>query len=125
MQQTLIIFKPSAVERGLVGTVLARFEAKGLAITGMKMMQLSPEILREHYAHLVDRPFFPSIVASMTASPVIVMCLKGVDAIRVVRSMTGDTNGRTAAPGSIRGDFYMSNQENIIHASSSVEDAEV
>ena len=125
MQQTLIIFKPSAVERGLVGTVLARFEAKGLAITGMKMMQLSPEILREHYAHLVDRPFFPSIVASMTASPVIVMCLKGVDAIRVVRSMTGDTNGRTAAPGSIRGDFSMSNQENIIHASSSVEDAEV
>ncbi len=123
MQQTLIIFKPSAVERGLVGTVLARFEAKGLAITGMKMMQLSPEILREHYAHLVDRPFFPSIVASMTASPV--MCLKGVDAIRVVRSMTGDTNGRTAAPGSIRGDFSMSNQENIIHASSSVEDAEV
>ena len=115
MQQTLIIFKPSAVERGLVGTVLARFEAKGLAITGMKMMQLSPEILREHYAHLVDRPFFPSIV----------MCLKGVDAIRVVRSMTGDTNGRTAAPGSIRGDFSMSNQENIIHASSSVEDAEV
>ena len=125
MQQTLIIFKPSAVERGLVGTVLARFEAKGLAITGMKMMQLSPEILREHYAHLVDRPFFPSIVASMTASPVIVMCLKGVDAIWVVRSMTGDTNGRTAAPGSIRGDFSMSNQENIIHASSSVEDAEV
>ena len=125
MQQTLVIFKPSSIERRLVGRVLARFEAKGLIIAGMKMMQLSPEILREHYAHLVDRPFFPSIVASMTASPVIVMCLKGVDAIRVVRSMTGDTNGRTAAPGSIRGDFSMSNQENIIHASSSVEDAEV
>lgn len=124
IQHTLVIFKPSAVERGLVGRVLARFEAKGLSITGMKMMRLSLEILKEHYAHLVDRPFFPSIVASMTASPVIVMCLKGVDAIQVVRSMTGDTNGRTAAPGTIRGDFSMSNQENIIHASSSPEDAE-
>lgn len=125
MQQTLIIFKPSAVERGLVGTVLARFEAKGLAITGMKMMQLSPEILREHYAHLVDRPFYPSVVASMTACPVIVMCLRGVDAVKVVRAMTGATDGRQAAPGTIRGDFSMSNQENIIHASSSPEDAEV
>ncbi len=125
MQQTLIIFKPSAVERGLVGTVLARFEAKGLAITGMKMMQLSPEILREHYAHLVDRPFFPILLESMTATPVIVLCLKGVEAVEVVRSMTGATNGRQAAPGTIRGDFAMSNQENIIHASSSPEDAEV
>ncbi len=124
IQQTLVIFKPSSVERGLVGRVLARFEAKGLVIAGMKMMQLSPEILREHYAHLVDLPFFPSIVASMTACPVIVMCLKGVEAIQVVRSMTGATNGRQAAPGTIRGDFAMSNQENIIHASSSPEDAE-
>ena len=125
IQQTLVIFKPSAVERGLVGRVLSRFEAKGLTITGMKMMQLSPEILREHYAHLVDLPFFPSIVESMTACPVIVMCLKGIEAIKVVRSMTGATNGREAAPGTIRGDFAMSNQENIIHASSSPEDAEV
>lgn len=125
MQQTLVIFKPSSIERGLVGWVLARFEAKGLIIAGMKMMQLSPEILREHYAHLVDRPFFPSILESMTASPVIVLCLKGVEAIQVVRSMTGATNGRQAAPGTIRGDFAMSNQENIIHASASPEDAEV
>lgn len=124
MQQTLIIFKPSAVGRALVGRVLARFEAKGLIISAMKMMQLTPELLREHYAHLVDLPFFPSIVASMTASPVIVMVLKGIDAINVVRSMTGATNGRQAAPGTIRGDFAMSNQENIIHASSSPEDAE-
>ncbi|MCM1051189.1 MAG: nucleoside-diphosphate kinase [Paenibacillus sp.] len=124
MEQTLIIFKPSSLERGLVGRVLARFESKGLIIAGMKMMQLSPEILSEHYAHLVDRPFYPSVVASMTACPVIVMCLRGVDAIQVVRSMTGATNGRQAAPGTIRGDFSMSNQENIIHASSSPEDAE-
>lgn len=125
MQQTLVIFKPSSIERGLVGRVLARFEAKGLIIAGMKMMQLSPEILREHYAHLVERPFFPEVLKSMTATPVIVMCLKGVDAIQVVRGMTGVTNGRQAAPGTIRGDFSMSNQENIIHASSSPEDAEV
>ena len=125
MQQTLVIFKPSSIERRLVGRVLARFEAKGLIIAGMKMMQLSPEILREHYAHLVDRPFFPILLESMTATPVIVLCLKGVEAIEVVRSMTGATNGRQAAPGTIRGDFAMSNQENIIHASSSPEDAEV
>jgi nucleoside-diphosphate kinase len=125
MEQTLIIFKPSSLERGLVGRVLSRFESKGLAIAGMKMMQLSPEILREHYAHLVDRPFYPSVVASMTACPVIVMCLRGVDAVKVVRAMTGATDGRQAAPGTIRGDFSMSNQENIIHASSSPEDAEV
>ena len=125
IQQTLVIFKPSAIERGLVGRVLARFEAKGLIIAGMKMMQLSPEILREHYAHLLDRPFFPSIEASMTACPVIVLCLKGVDAIQVVRAMTGATNGRQAAPGTIRGDFSMSGQENIVHASSSPEDADV
>lgn len=124
MEQTLIIFKPSAIERGLVGRVLERFESKGLSICGMKMMRLSPEILKEHYSHLTDRPFFPSIVASMTASPVIVMVLKGVDAIQVVRLMTGATNGRQAAPGTIRGDFALSGQENIIHASSSAEDAE-
>ncbi|MDE6859086.1 MAG: nucleoside-diphosphate kinase [Duncaniella sp.] len=124
MEQTLIIFKPSALGRALVGKVLSRFEQKGLTISGMKMMKLSEELLKEHYAHLVDRPFFPEIVASMTASPVIVACLKGVEAINVVRSMTGTTNGRQAAPGTIRGDFSMSNQENIIHASSSPEDAQ-
>ncbi len=124
MEQTLIIFKPSAMQRGLVGHIIARFQQKGLVIAGIKMMQLDEKILREHYAHLVDKPFFPSILNSMTASPVIVMLLRGVDAINVVRLMTGATNGRQAAPGTIRGDFSMSNQENIIHASSSVEDAE-
>lgn len=125
MEQTLVIFKPSAVGRNLVGQVLARFEQKGLIIAGMKMMQLSEEILREHYAHLVNRPFFHEILDSMTATPVIVLCLRGVDAIDVVRLMTGSTNGRQAAPGTIRGDFAMSNQENIVHASSSPEDAAV
>lgn len=89
------------------------------------MMQLDEAILREHYAHLVDKPFFPSIVESMTASPVIVMCLKGVDVVSVFREMTGVTNGRKAAPGTLRGDFCMSGQLNIIHASDSVENARI
>ena len=125
MEQTLIIFKPSSIERGFVGQIIARFQQKGLVITGIKMMQLSEELLREHYAHLVDRPFFPFILDSMTASPVIIMALKGKDAVKVVRLMTGATNGNEALPGTIRGDFSMSGQENIIHASSSIEDAEV
>lgn len=124
MEQTLIIFKPSSMARGYVGNILTRFEQKGLIITGMKMMQLDETILREHYAHLVDRPFFPSIIESMTATPVIVMALKGKDAIKVVRLMVGATNGREALPGTIRGDFSLSGQENLVHASSSVEDAE-
>lgn len=124
METTLIIFKPSAISRRLVGEVLNRFERKGLTIVAMKMMWLNEDILREHYAHLVDKPFFPSIVSSMMATPVICMALRGVDAIKVVRSLTGATNGREAAPGTIRGDFSMSNQANIIHASSSAEDAE-
>lgn len=121
MQQSLIIIKPSGVERGLVGKIIDRFQQKGLIIAGLKMMMLNEEILREHYAHLVDRPFFPSILSSMMASPVVVMCVKGKDAVAVVRSMVGVTNSRNAAPGTIRGDFGMSSQENIIHASDSEE----
>jgi len=124
MQQTLVIFKPSAVQRGLIGQILTRFEQKGLKIVAMKMATLSEEILSEHYAHLVDRPFFPFILASMTASPVVLMVLEGVDAIKVVRLLTGATNSREALPGTIRGDFSMSGQENVIHASSSPEDAQ-
>lgn len=125
MEQTLVILKPSAIERGLVGEVISRIQNKGLIITGMKMMQLDEAILREHYAHLVDRPFFPSIVASMVASPVICMVLKGVDAVETFRKMTGSTNGRKAEPGTLRGDFCMSGQANIVHASDSVENAKI
>lgn len=125
MEQTLVILKPSAVERCLIGEIISRIQNKGLIICGLKMMQLDEAILREHYSHLVDRPFFPSIVESMTASPVIVMCLKGVDAVSVFRQMTGVTNGRNAAPGTLRGDLCMSGQANIIHASDSVENAKI
>lgn len=91
----------------------------------MKMMQLDEKILREHYAHLVDKPFFPSIVKSMTASPVVVMALKGVDAVKVYREMTGVTNGRNAAPGTLRGDLCMSGQANIVHASDTPENGKI
>ncbi len=123
MEQTFIILKPSAIRRSLVGDVIARFQRKGLFISGIKMMQLDEAILREHYAHLVDRPFFPSLVNSMTATPVIVMVLKGKDVVEVVRAMVGATNSRVAAPGTIRGDFGMSGQANIVHASDSPENA--
>lgn len=125
MEQTLVILKPSAVERHLIGEVVNRIEKRGLVISGMKMMQLDEQILREHYSHLVDKPFFPSIVESMTACPVIVMVLSGVDVVSVFRTMTGVTNGRAAAPGTLRGDYCMSGQANIVHASDSVENAKI
>lgn len=125
MQTTLVIIKPSGIQRGISGEVISRFEKKGLFIAGMKMMELSEQMLREHYAHLVDRPFFPLLLKSMMATPVIVMALKGLDAVEVVRGMTGATNSRKALPGTIRGDFGMSGQENIIHASDSPENAAI
>ncbi|MDE6008695.1 MAG: nucleoside-diphosphate kinase [Muribaculaceae bacterium] len=125
MEQTLVILKPSCVARGLMGEVISRIEKKGIIITAMKMMQLNEKILREHYAHLVDRPFFPGLAASMMATPVVCMVLKGVDVVEVFRKMTGATNGRKAEPGTIRGDLSMSGQANIIHASDSVENAKI
>lgn len=125
MQQSLIILKPSTIQRGLAGQVIDRFLKKGLLIAGIKMMRLSDRLLAEHYAHLVDRPFYPSLVRSMQATPVIVMCLRGVDAVEVIRQMIGATNSRKALPGTIRGDFGMSGQENIVHASDSPENAEI
>lgn len=125
MERTLIIIKPSGVIRSLVGRILERFESKGLKIAGLKMMTLNEQILREHYAHLVDKPFFPSLLNSMMASPVVVACIEGVEAVSVVRLMTGVTNARKAEPGTIRGDFGMSGQENIIHASDSPENAAI
>lgn len=123
MEQTLCILKPSAVGRFLMGEIISRIERKGLIISGMKMMQLDEEILRAHYAHLVDKPFFPEIVKSMTATPVVVLAISGVDAVNVFRAMTGVTNGRQAQSGTLRGDFCMSNQANIVHASDSEENA--
>ncbi len=123
MEQTLVILKPSALQRSLVGEVIRRFELKGLQLVGIKMMQLDDEILAEHYAHLADKPFFQRIKDGMMITPVIVSCWQGLDAVNVVRNITGSTNGREAAPGTIRGDFSSSIQENIVHTSDSPDNA--
>ncbi len=123
MEQTLVILKPGTLQRGLAGEIIHRFERKGLKLIGIKMMQLTDEILSEHYSHLSTKSFFQRVKDSMMAAPVIVCCLEGVDAIQVVRTLAGPTNGRLAAPGTIRGDYSMSFQENIVHASDSPETA--
>lgn len=125
MEKTLVILKPCTVERGLIGEIISRFEKKGLYLVGMKMTWLTDEILSEHYAHLKDRSFFQRIKDAMSGCPVIVCCWEGVDAIQVVRTLAGATNGRNAAPGTIRGDYSMSVQENIVHASDSPETATI
>lgn len=125
MEKTLVILKPSCVQRALIGEVISRFEKKGLRLSGMKMMQLNNDILDVHYAHLKDKPFFQRVKNSMKASPVVVQCWSGKDAAKVVRNIIGITNGRNAAAGTIRGDFSMSFQENIVHASDSAESAEL
>ena len=125
MEKTLIILKPGAVQRGLMGEIISRFEKKGLFIVGMKMIWLTDELLEEHYSHLKDKPFFRGIKDSMKACPVVAICLEGVDTVSVVRSLVGVTNGRVAQPGTVRGDYCMSIQENIVHASDSLETAEI
>ena len=124
-EKTLIILKPSAVQRGLIGEIINRFERKGLSLSGLKMVWLSDEILSEHYCHLKDKPFFQKVKNSMNVCPVIVCCWKGKDAVKVVRALTGVTNSREALPGTIRGDYSMSMQENIIHTSDSLETAAI
>lgn len=124
LERTLVLLKPCTIERALIGEIVSRFEKKGLRIAGMKMMQLDDEILAEHYSHLVGKSFFGILKESMMRTPVIAMCLEGIDAITVVRNITGSTNGRVADVGTIRGDYCMSNQQNIVHASDSPESAE-
>ena len=124
MERTLVIIKPCALQRGLAGEILSRFERKGLRIVALKMYRFTKEKCAEHYAHLTQKPFYHIIEASMMAAPVILVCLEGVDAVSVVRDMTGSTNGRKALPGTVRGDYCMSHQENIIHASDSPESAQ-
>lgn len=125
MEKTLVILKPCTIQRGLIGEIVSRFEKKGLRLAGMKMTWLTDEILSEHYAHLKERSFFQRIKDAMSGCPVIVCCWVGVDAIQVVRLLAGATNGRNAQPGTIRGDYSMSVQENIVHASDSPETAAV
>ena len=107
----------------MIGLITGRFESKGLKVAGLKMMQLTDGILNEHYGHLSDKPFFPRIKSFMQETPVLALCLEGVEAVDVVRSLCGVTNARQAAPGTIRGDFAMSVQCNLVHASDSLETA--
>ncbi|MBI3946463.1 MAG: nucleoside-diphosphate kinase [Armatimonadetes bacterium] len=120
MEQTLVILKPDAVRRGLLGEIIARLERKGLRIAALKMARLGDEILREHYAHHAGKPFFPGLLAFMTSSPVVMMVIEGLDAVTVVRDLCGPTNCRKAPAGTIRGDYGMSQQMNLIHASDSL-----
>ena len=125
MEKTLVIIKPSGVQRGLVGEVIRRFELKGLQLCGMKITLLDDLILREHYSHLSQESYFGRIIKSMTSSPVVLLCLSGVECVQVVRTMAGITNGRVAPMGTIRGDLSMSMQENIVHTSDSTENAKI
>jgi len=124
-EKTLIILKPDTIHRGLIGEIVNRFERKGLKIVGMKMIQLEDALLEAHYAHIADKPFFQGIKTFMKASPVVVMALSGIGAVNATRLIVGPTKGYEAAAGTIRGDFSLSTQSNIVHASDSVENGEL
>ncbi len=123
LETTLILFKPDAIEKNLTGKVLARFEDAGLVIRAIKMMRLDDAVLREHYSHIADKPFFPEIVNFMSKTPVIALALQGDDVINRVRDLLGPTNSKAAAPGTIRGDFGEDVMVNVCHASDSAEAA--
>ncbi len=123
MERTLVILKPDALQRGLVGSIVGRFEQKGLKLVAMRMQALNPDILEQHYAHHVGKPFFPGLKLYMSSAPCILMIWQGLDAVDTVRKLCGITKARAAEAGSIRGDFAMSQQMNLVHASDSVESA--
>jgi nucleoside-diphosphate kinase len=123
MERTLVLLKPDALQRGLLGEILGRFERKGLKVVGMKMMQLTDALLDEHYSHLNHLPFFGEIKNFMMRTPVVALCLEGVDCIDAVRLLCGETLARRAPAGTIRGDLGMSIQANLVHASDSPETA--
>ena len=125
MQKTFVIFKPDCMEKRLVGTVLSRFEAAGFAIVGCKMARLTPALLREHYAHVADKPFYPEIEQFMSSRPVIMVALEGADVVQKVRDLLGPTDSRKAAKGTIRGDFGTEMMKNVVHASDSDENAKM
>jgi nucleoside-diphosphate kinase len=123
-ERTLVLVKPDAVRRGLVGEVISRFERKGLTIEETRLRTMDAALADQHYAEHVDKPFYPPLKDFMTSGPLVAMVLSGDSAIEVVRALTGATDGRKAAPGTIRGDYSLSNRENLVHASDSPESAE-
>ena len=123
-EKVLVILKPDAIVRGIVGEVITRFEKKGLKILGTKMHNISDVLLEEHYAHVADKPFFKDIRSYMQASPVILMAFSGVNAVKASRMIVGATDGSEAAAGTIRGDFALSIDYTIVHASDTPENGE-
>ena len=117
MERTLILFKPDCVQRRLVGRILSRFEDKGFNVVAMKLLRVTPELAKRHYAEHVHKPFYPGLEAYITSAPIVAAVLEGLETIRVVREMLGATSGLKAAPGTIRGDFSTSRQMNLVHAS--------
>jgi nucleoside-diphosphate kinase len=123
MQSTLIIFKPDCVQRRLVGSILRRFEEKGLLIAALKMIKVDRVLAEKHYGEHKGKPFFGGLIDFITGGPVVVGVLEGTEAIAIVRGMLGATNGAAAAPGTIRGDYSISKQNNLLHGSDSPESA--
>lgn len=123
-EKTLVLVKPDAIQRGLLGEIVTRFEKKGLKLVGVKMIALDEALLREHYAHLADKPFFPGLAKFMQSTPVVAMCWEGLEVVEAVRKITGITKAREAESGSIRGDLAMSVSCNVVHASDSATNAE-
>ncbi len=123
MERTLILLKPDAVEKKICGKVISRFEDAGLTIRGCKMIHLSPEVLRDHYAHIADKPFYPDVEAFMSSKPVIALVLEGENVIGTIREMLGVTDSTKAAPGTIRNEFGVDMMINVAHASDSLEAA--
>lgn len=124
MQTTLIILKPDAVQRGLVGSILQRFERKGLRLVGLKLIKVSRDLAERHYAEHKGKGFYDGLIKFVTSSPVLVVAVRGLDAVAVCRKLIGSTNGRNAEPGTIRGDFGLSGGFNLVHGSDSPASAE-
>jgi nucleoside-diphosphate kinase len=122
-QRSFVLIKPDAVRRGLAGTILSRFESKGLTIVVMELRQMTGELADQLYAEHLERPFYPPLRLFVTSGPAVAMVVEGDEAIDVVRTLNGATDGRKAAPGTIRGDFALSNRENLVHGSDSLESA--
>ena len=123
VERTFVLLKPDAVARKLTGEILGRFESKGLKTIALKLLKVTPELSKRHYAEHVSKPFYPMLEEFITSGPVVAMVLEGPGAIGVVRTMLGPTNGRDAAPGTIRGDFGLSRQMNMVHGSDGPEAA--
>ena len=123
-QRTLVLLKPDAVRRGLVGNILSRFEAKGLSVVAMELRTIDATKADEHYAEHVEKDFYPPLRDFVTSGPLVAAVLEGDEAIEVVRAINGATDGRKAAPGTIRGDLSLSNRENLVHGSDSAASAQ-